>query len=253
MRAELVRSVRTEWSVVREKSVVRGRYKALVPVEGVDGVWRVGGRMRAHVPFTENHEMPVILPEGSRVAHLIMKKAHEIRHGGQDDTLAEFRRMGFWIVRGGELAKKLSGAKNCVICQKEDPVLMQEVMGELPREVLQQREGWGLVQLDLFGPYVVRSDVKARTTMKVWGMAVEDCGSGAVHLDVLRDYSAQEVLVALRRFGSLRGWPTEIQTDPGSQLESAGGQLTSWWSEAAKSLEAFAAGKEFSWRISPAD
>ena len=250
---ELKKSVKVEWSETREKGVVRGRFKTLAPKEGKDGIWRVGGRMSSFVPFTEDNQMPVILPRKSRLVELLMKKAHEVRHGGQDDTLAEFRKMGFWAVRGGEVAKKVSGPQNCVTCMKERLETMQKVMGELPEEVLKQEEGWGFVQLDLFGPMWVRSDVETRKTTKVWGVAIEDCGFGAVHLDVLRDYSAQEVLVALRRFGSLRGWPTEIQTDPGSQLESAKGQLKEWWGEAEKALEAFAEGKSFSWRISPAD
>lgn len=153
--------------------------------------------MRSHVPFTDSTEMPAIIPAGSPVARLLMQKAHKVRHGGQDDTLSEFRRMGFWTVGGGKLAKSCSGTRNCRICQKLDPEVMGEVMGEIPREVLEQKEGWGMVQLDLMGPFSVRSDVNPRTTKKAWVMVVEDVGTGAVHVDVLRDYSAQEVITTL--------------------------------------------------------
>ena len=250
---ELVMSVAGQWSPTREKVTIKGQYKSLAPVQGEDGLWRIGGRMRSHVPFTENNQMPIILPYDSPVTRLLMRNAHEVGHGGQDRTLLEFRRLGFWTVRGGRLAKAMSEQGRCVKCQKLEPSLMKEEMGLLPEEVLKEREAWGRVQLDLFGPMVVKSDVKARTTMKVWGIVVEDVASGAVYLDVLRDYSAGEVMVVLRRFGSIRGWPGVIQTDPGSQLESAGGKLTAWWEEASRSMEALAAREKFRWEISPAD
>ena len=49
--------------------------------------------------------------------------------------------------------------------------------------------------------------------------------SGGVHIDIIQDYSAQAVLLTLRRFGSVRGWPGVIYSDPGSQLEAGGGNL----------------------------
>ena len=107
--------------------------------------------------------------------------------------------------------------------------------------------------MDLFGPFLCRGDVNARTSKKTWGMIIEDCNAGAVHLDVVTDYSAQAVISSLHRFASLRGWPGVICTDPGSQLESAGGQLERWWSSMESSLRLLGGTKNFKWRLSPAD
>ena len=84
-----------------------------------------------------------------------------------------------------------------------------------------------------------------RTTKKAWGLVIEDVNSGAVHLDVVTGYSTTAVLMSLRRFGSLRGWPGVIQSDPGSQLESASGKLENWWSSFGKSLNTLAGSKNF--------
>ena len=73
-----------------------------------------------------------------------------------------------------------------------------------------------------------RSDINKRATMKVWGMVLVDKNSGAVHCDVVLDYSAQETLKTLRRFAALCGWPSEISSDLGSQLDSSSGKLESW-------------------------
>jgi len=61
--------------------------------------------------------------------------------------------------------------------------------------------------------------------MKVWGMVLVDKNSGAVHCDVVLNYSAQETLKTLRRFAALCGWPSEISSDLGSQLESSLGEI----------------------------
>jgi hypothetical protein len=84
-------------------------------------------------------------------------------------------------------------------------------------------------------------------------MIVVDVNSGAVHLDVVSDYSTDAVLLTLRRFGSLRGWPREIRSDPGSQLVSAGGKLDNWCTTLGDSIRTFAGTKNFEWKVSPAD
>ena len=46
-----------------------------------------------------------------------------------------------------------------------------------------------------------------------------------VHCDVVMDYSAEETIKTLKRVSSLRGWPVQMYSDPGSQLESSAGKL----------------------------
>ena len=66
------------------------------------------------------------------------------------------------------------------------------------------------------------------------------------------DYSAEETLMALRRFASLRSWPLVIESEPGSQLESSSGRLESWWKTMKNKLGEYAAAPRFEWRVSPA-
>ena len=132
-----------------------------------------------------------------------------------------------------------------VTCRKMNQRLLNQQMGEIPEERLQDPVAWGYCQMDLFGPLSCRGDVNPRTTKKTWGMVIEDVNSGAVHLDIVQSYSAEAVIFTLRRFGALRGWPGMICTDPGSQLESAGGKLKSWWPSMGTSLQTFAGSKKF--------
>ena len=226
-----------------------GRFRKLAPSLDTDGIWRVGSRMKHHVPFTKDSMMPKILPTKHRVTLLIMQFCHGFSHAGQDGTLSRFRLLGYWAVRAGHLAKHVK--EGCITCRKISKVLLNQPMGQFPDEMFLSPIAWGHVQLDLFGFYNCRGDVNPRTTKKTWGMIIVDCNSGAVHLDIVQDYSTHAVLLSLRRFGSLRGWPGIIHSDPGSQLEAASGRLESWWVTMGESLGIYGNTKNFQWKVSP--
>ena len=212
--------------IYSELSNDKGRFKKLAPTLDDDGVWRVGSRMKYRVPFTKDSKMPKILPTHHKVTLLIMQFSHAFSHAGQDGTLSRFRLLGYWAVRAGVVAKKVKD--HCVTCRKMFKILLEQPLGQYPDELFLNPIAWGFIQLDLLGPYDCKSDVNSHARKKIWGMMIVDCNSGAVHLDVVRNYSTHAVLLALRRFGSTRGWPGIIYSDPGSQLESASGKLESW-------------------------
>ena len=229
----------------------KGRFRRLAPTIDDDGIWRVGSRIRQHVPFTFDSKLPIILPTKHLITLHIMRMSHNHSHVASDGTLCRFRMEAFWAVRAGVIAKKVADA--CVDCRKKSGKTLSQPLGEIPADQLKQPMAWGHCQMDLFGPYHCRSDVKARCTKKTWGMVIEDVNSGAVHLDVLSDYSTDSVLLTLRRFGSVRGWPSQMRSDPGSQLESASGKLENWWSSFGESLQSLSGSKNFEWILSPPD
>ena len=230
---------------------VKGPYRRLSPYKDEEGIWRVGLRLREFTPFTEDNRPPVLLPKGHKFTHLVMAQAHGKGHVGVAATVAKFRMAGFWTPQAGKLAKSVKNL--CVTCRYLDHHPIGQVMGGIPRERLENPMVWGQVELDLMGPFVCRSDVNKRSTIKVWGAVLEDKNSGAVHCDILLDYSATAVAMMLRRFGALRGWPRKITSDPGSQLESASGKMAVWWDEMKDPLLDFAGKNSFEWDISPAN
>ena len=229
----------------------QGRYRKLAPVADEKGVWRVGSRLRNYVPFTFNGKLPILLEPGHRITKLVMEEAHRFNHAGQDGTLCRFRALGFWTVRGGHLAKTIR--ESCIPCRKDSAKLINQPMGDFPENLFKDPVAWGCCQLDLFGPFYCRGDVNPRTTKKTWAIVVEDVCAGAVHLDIVKDYSAEAILEAMSRFGSLRGWPGAVYSDPGSQLVSASNTLVKWWLEFETPLRRLAASKQFQWTVSPAD
>ena len=262
----LISKARTLWikyvqlSVVEElkKSVsqdvgvkVHGSYRRLSPFLDDSGIWRVGSRLRDFTPFTQDQVPPAFLPKDSRFTYLVMLKAHQKKHSGVDETVAQFRMMGFWTTQANRLAKSIKG--KCVTCRLLDKRPEGQVMGGIPKEQLVNPIAWGHVEMDLFGPFLCRGEVNKRTSKKVWGIVLVDRNSGAVHCDIVLDYSAQETIKALRRFAALRGWPSKFYSDPGSQLESSSGDLESWWTAFRDPLVDTANEKSFSWEISPAN
>ena len=81
----------------------------------------------------------------------------------------------------------------------------------------------------------------------------EDVNSVAVYCDVVLDYSAEAVILMLKRFCAVHGWPSWILSDPGTQLESAAAILTLWWTDWKESLLSWAGKQNFPWEISLAD
>ena len=70
---------------------------------------------------------------------------------------------------------------------------------------------------------------------------------------VVRDYLAQSVMEFLREFGSIKGWPSLISSDPGSQLVSAAGSMESWWRKMENDLLTLAGRQGFKWITNPAN
>ena len=180
-----------------------------------------------------------------------MLHSHQFSHAGLDGTLSRFYAKGYWAVRAGHLARAIKN--KCVTCRKINKITIEQPLGDFTYDRLIKSYTWGYCQLDLFGPFSCRGDVNPRTTKKTWAVVIEDANSGAVHLDIVQDYSTQAVLMTLRRFGALRGWPGVICSDPGSQLEAASGKLENWWLTMGDALRSLGSSKNFRWDVSPAD
>ena len=116
----------------RERVV--GKYKRLSPYKDEDGIWRVGVRLQEYAPFTEDKKPPVFLPKDHRFTLLVMEDVHKVKHQGVDETLSQFRLMGFWSPQAKRLARQVKN--NCVICRYLDHHPMKQAMGTVPRERL---------------------------------------------------------------------------------------------------------------------
>jgi hypothetical protein len=108
--------------------------------------------------------------------------------------------------------------------------------------------------LDLFGPITIRGEVQKRTSGKAYGVLFTDMVSRAVHIEAVFGYDSESFMLAPKRFVSLRGWPSLIYSDPGSQLVGAEKELTEAWTNMDKTaIQKASTGQGTEWRFGPAD
>lgn len=108
--------------------------------------------------------------------------------------------------------------------------------------------------LDLFGPYTVRGEVQKRTSGKAYGVMFTDLAMRAVHIEAAFGYDTSNFLLALSRFASLREWPENIYSDPGSQLVGAARELKEAWQRINRdSIQRNSTLNVTTWVFGPAD
>ena len=206
----------------REVDLSMKQYKPLNPMKTTDGLWVVGAnRLSSFNPLNTGGiraDLPIFIPKAHPLAELAMKAAHCRGHRGRDATVSLFRNR-FWTPSAGRLGKRIRD--ECQLCRLRDGVLMKQVMGSLPIERSKPSPPFNHCMVDLFGPYQVRGEVQKRITGKAWGVIFTDMCSRAVHIEAIFGYDTSNFLLALSRFASIRGWPSKIFSDPGSQLTAA--------------------------------
>ena len=88
----------------------------------------------------------------------------------------------------------------------------------------------------------------------MYGVIFNCLSTRAVHVDLAADYSTDKFLMVLRRFVSIRGYPSKLYSDNGPQLVAANEELTNivkGWNQ--KELQQFGVMEGFKWEFTPAD
>ena len=96
-------------------------------------------------------------------------------------------------------------------------MLAQQIMAPLPTSRMVMSPTFQEISLDLFRPYEIKGTVKQRSRKKVWGIVINCAATRAVHTDITEGYGTDSFLQVLRKFVSLRGCPSVIHSDKGSQ------------------------------------
>ena len=205
------------------------------------------GRLGSALSIGYDKEQLPLLNYDSPISRLIMIDAHNIDHSGVDRTLQRSRSIA-WIIKGRRLAKVIT--RSCYTCRIRNKKRENQVMAPIEKSRLPPTPPFHSTAVDLFGPLDIRDTVKRRTSRKCWGVLFVCTVTSAVHLEVTEDYSCDSFLLCLRRFINLRGVPARIQSDPGSQLMAAAGQLGMW---DFSRIGEWAAGVKTEWHKVPTD
>ena len=124
---------------------------------------------------------------------------------------------------------------------------MQQLMGQVPKEVADPCPPFLNVALDLFGPLVARGiGGHTRKSFKTWAVLFVCLGTRAVSVWLAASYSCRDFLLCLQRQVSIYGLPSTIHSDKGSQLTAAASELREWDSFHEEALK-----MGISWTFSP--
>ena len=249
-----IRDAQSGWT----EETANAQFKTLNPVlwypdgKKKPGIFVVGTRIAHTSPLTPENKPQVLLPPKCLYTKRLMTSAHEEScHHGRDKTLARFRAK-YWTSHAAKLAA--STCSSCQMCRLIKADRMKQEMGAMPPERLMPAPPFTASSLDLFGPFYIRGEVQKKTTGKAWGLMLTDMCCRAVHIELIYGYSTEQFMLGLSRFAALRGWPSFIYSDPGSQLKGAEDDLSEVWRKIdLKKLQALGAQKGLKWSFGPTD
>lgn len=150
---------------------------------------------------------------------------HRTLHGGTQLTLATLRQR-YWILQGRQSVKAL--IHRCITCARWRATSGQQIMGDLPAVRVNPGRPFRSVGLDYAGPIVfLASRGRGQRTYKGYVAVFQCLATGAVHLELVSDYSTEAFLAPLRRFTSRRGLCAVIHSDQGTNFVGAARELRS--------------------------
>ena len=211
-----------EINLVRDGKNTKTRFSNFVPIIDADGVLRVGGRLgAANVPFEQKH--PAILPKNHLITRMIMERIHlENMHAGPQALLA-ITRQRYWPENGKALAHTI--VKDCVLCTRSKPKLLEQIMGDLPANRVTPARPFEHVGMDFAGPYTVIHRIRGKRPTPAYVCIFICFVTKAVHIEAAVDYSTEAFIRCLKRFIARRGLPRKISCDNATNFVGANNQL----------------------------
>lgn len=212
----------------------------------LDGLIRVGGRIR-RAPDTKFDSLhPILLPRGHHVTSLLIMHEHvRLKHAGRLHVLASLRDC-FWPVHGQSSVRSV--LYGCVVCRRYKRPLEGQKMADLPISRIDNDYPFKHTGVDLFGPFLVRN---RRTTCKRYGVIFTCLASRAVHLELAASLETDSFLNAFRRFAARRGPIEDLYCDNGTNFHGAERELREALQEHDKAIHKALLEEKVTWHFNP--
>ena len=230
-----------------KKSKIPAHMKKLHPFLDEKGILRVGGRLEnALIKFETKH--PIVLPYRHHVTELIISRHHQkTGHLGQEYVLSSLRQL-YWIIKGRSAVRRV--ISSCFLCKKLGAVRGEQPMADLPKERLMSGDPpFSHVGVDCFGPLYVR---QACSNVKRYGCLFSCLVTRAAHIEVVHPLNIDGFINALRRFIILRGNPTTICRDNGTNFRAGEKEIRESledWNQ--QSIHEFLRQRKVIWKFNP--
>ena len=217
-------------SILKTHQKLFGRPKNIKltrPWTSEDGLVRVTTRLDSEAGvILDTNTAPVIINKAdTRLVTLLITQAHQCTSGnlskihvGPRFTTANMRKLGYWLPRQSEAINKF--ISDCSVCNYVNRNPSSPELGS-PRWVKMLRSNniiWRYVSLDEIGPFVKKTHVNSRTTVKYWILCLLDVCTSAVNYEILEDRSRSSVHKALFNHVQTYGMPLQCWTDAGTSI-----------------------------------
>ncbi|UYV80526.1 hypothetical protein LAZ67_19000472 [Cordylochernes scorpioides] len=201
---------------------------ALNPFLDIDGVIRVGGRLKWAPTLTSEQKHPALMPSKGKIARMIIQEVHaRILHGGVHLMLSTLRQK-YWMPR---------------------------LMGDLPKEKLTPGKPFTIGGVDYAGSVTIRlTRGRVRRTEKGYICLFVCLVTRAIHMELVTDASTPTFLAVFKRFVARRGHCHQLYSDRGTNFVGAARQLRSSFYMAKEQLTDLAAVLEnqgTEWKFNP--
>ena len=184
-----------------------------------------------------------------------MEEIHTRNKHAVAQALLAITRQKYWPEAGKKLAKQV--VKNCVLCVRSKPKLMEQIMGELPAERVNMARPFIHASLDYCGPFEIHHKLRGKRVSKGYVCVFVCLTTKAVHLEPATNQSIDGFINCLKRFIARRGAPKMIISDnatnfrgTNNQLEELGKMLFN--DDNQEKIYNYCLDNEITWKFAPA-
>lgn len=213
----------TELQQLSKSSPVSSSLNRLAPFLDLEGLCRVGGRIRHSIlPYDQKH--PILLPKKSHLSGLIVDYLHKSYLHVGPRTLQSLLGRRYWIPGARSFIR--SRIFRCLPCYKLRAKPVPPKMGDLPDARVIPSRPFLRCGIDFGGPIIIRESLRRKAqTSKAYFCLFCCMATKAVHLEVVSHLSTEAFLAALQRFVSRRGLCAELFSDNGTNFVGAARHL----------------------------
>ena len=146
---------------------------------------------------------------------------------------------------------------DCVVCKKASAKIENQRMGQLPAARVNPTPPFSTTGIDYAGPFTLKREHTRKPVLVKSYLAIFVCfATKAVHLELVSDLTTDTFLVALRRFVSRRGLPTDIHSDNGTNFIGAKNDLADLYrflsaETTSSSIQAYRLSNRINWHCIP--
>ncbi|XP_062541820.1 uncharacterized protein LOC134209807 [Armigeres subalbatus] len=231
----------------------RNKYSGLAPFIDTEGVIRVGGWLKySSIPYDGMHQ--ILLPEKHHVTAILLRQLHEDNfHVGQRGLLSIVRER-YWPVNAMMLIKGI--ISKCHVCYRHNSQPVSQYMGDLPNYRITPAPVFSNTGVDYAGPIYLKEAGRKTVVYKAYICVFICMATKTLHLEVVSNLTAGNVIAALQRFISRRGIVSNMFSENGTTFVGANHELADLrrlFEDQAhqRKLHDFCASKGIQWHFIP--